>query len=373
MGLWDKIRGEFIDIIEWTDPSQDTIIYRFERHGNEIKYGAQLTVRESQVAVFVNEGRFETRGNDPAGDVFRPGRYLLETQNMPVLTTLKGWKYGFNSPFKAEVYFVNTKHFINMTWGTKNPFTMMDPMLNRPVRIKAFGTYCFRVKDPLLLIKDIAGTDGHFTTDEIGDQLRNIIITRFTDTLASSGIPVFQLAQNYNELSEKLVQNINRDFEEIGLEVTKFFVENISFPPEIEAAIDKSGGISILGDLNAFNQYQMGLSMEKGAENPSGGASDGIGMGMGFAMANKLAQPAGQPAQSPQGPPPLPQALTYYVAVNGQQSGPFDMTVLKNMANSGSLTRNTLVWKQGMSNWLAAEQTDDLKSLFPQLPPPLPQ
>jgi membrane protease subunit (stomatin/prohibitin family) len=374
MGLWDKITGEFIDIIEWTDSTQDTLVYRFERHGNEIKNGAQLTVRETQTAVMVNEGTMQDKNGDGVADTFAPGMYTLETKNLPILTTLKGWKYGFNSPFKAEVYFVNTKQFINQGWGTKHEFTIVDPQLKRPIRLKAFGTYAFKIKDPVKLIKAVVGTDGKYTVDELVDQLRNIITVRFTDTVASSGIPIFNLAANYNELSDLVVKNVNTDFEELGLAVTKLFVENISFPPEIEAAIDKSGSIGIIGDLNAFNQYQMGTSMEKAAENPNGSASGGIGVGMGFMMSNNMMNNnQNQNAQNNNNmPPPPPPVLAYFVAVSGQQTGPFDIAALSQMVKSGSFNKESLVWKQGMTGWSAAGQITDLSQVFNSVPPPIP-
>ena len=374
MGLWDKITGEFIDIIQWTDNTQDTLVYRFERHGNEIKNGAQLTVRETQTAIFVNEGTMQDKNGDGVADVFLPGMYTLETKNLPVLSTLKGWKYGFNSPFKAEVYFVNTKNFINQGWGTKHEFTMVDSQLKKPIRLKAFGTYAFKIKDPAKLIKAVVGTDGKYTVDELSDQLRNIITVRFTDTVASSGIPVFNLAANYNELSDQVVKNVNADFEELGLTVTKLFVENISFPPEIEAAIDKSGSIGILGDLNAFNQYQMGTSMEKAAENPNGGASGGIGVGMGFMMSNNMMNNNQNQNQQNNNnmPPPPPPVLSYFVAVGGQQTGPFDITALSQMVKAGSFNKESLVWKQGMTGWAAAGQVTDLAQVFNSVPPPIP-
>lgn len=368
MGLWDKIRGEFIDIIEWLDPTNDTIIYRFERYQNEIKMGAKLTVRESQVAVFVNEGQI--------ADVFQPGLYTLSTQNLPIMTTLKGWKYGFDSPFKAEVYFVNTRQFVNLKWGTKNPVMLRDAEFG-PIRLRAFGTYAMRIKDPVKFIKEIAGTDGHFTTDEIHDQLRNVVITRFTDGLAESRIPALDLASNYDELSKLLDTKIKPEFEELGMELTKFLIENISLPPEVEAALDKRSSMGIIGNLGAFTQFQAANSMEKAAENPGGMAGAGVGMGMGFAMANQM----GNMYQNNQfngttgnmgTPPPVPPQVLYFVASNGQQTGPFNETQLAQMVQSGQLKRESLVWKQGMAAWAAAGQVPELANLFGAVPPPVP-
>ena len=365
MGFWEKLKAEFIDIIEWVDPTQDTIVYRFERRGNEIKYGAKLTVREGQVAVFVNEGTI--------ADVFQPGLYTLETQNMPILSTLKGWKYGFESPFKAEVYFVNTKNFTNQKWGTRNAFMLRDAEFG-PIRLKAFGTYALKVKDAATFIKEIVATDGAFTTDEINLHLSSNIVTRFTDTVASSQIAALDLAANYNEISDLVTQHINQDFEALGVTVSKFFVENISFPAEVEAMLDKRSSMSILGgDMQNFTKFQTGVAMEKAAENPHGSGADAMGMGLAIGMMNQMGQ-LNQPTQgnAPSTPPPLPGATLFFVAVNGQQNGPFDLSTLGQMARTGSLTRESYIWKQGMTDWSAAGAVPELASVFTQVPPPLP-
>lgn len=364
MGLFEKLKGEFIDIIEWLDNSSDTLVYRFERYGNEIKYNAKLVVRESQVAVFVNEGQI--------ADVFTPGTHTLQTQNMPILSTLKGWKYGFQSPFKAEVYFVSTRKFTDRKWGTKNPIILRDPEFG-PVRLRAFGTYTFRATDAAVLIKEVAGTDSHFTIDEITEQLRNIIITRFSDMLAESRIPAIDLSARYNELSQTLQGMVNEEYTEYGLELTSLLIENVSFPPEVEEAIDKRSSIGVIGDLNKYMQYQSGLSMSQAATNPGGGASDGIGMGMGFAMANQMAHMY-TPQQGGPGPvaPPPPPSVAYYLAVNGQQQGPFALSQLQQMAAGGQMTPKTLAWKAGMAGWQAVETLPDLSALFGSVPPPPP-
>ena len=217
MGLWDKLGQEFIDIIEWLDPSRDTMVWRYPRYDNEIKNGAKLVVRESQIAVFVNEGEI--------ADVFDPGTHELRTANLPILGKLKGWKYGFESPFKAEVYFVNTRRFVDQKWGTKNPIMLRDQEFG-PVRLRAFGTYAFKVNDPSAFLKEVVGTDGEFTTDEITDQLRNIIVSRFADATGESKIPVLDMAANYNELGDVLLDAIKDDMTQYGLELTKMLVEN---------------------------------------------------------------------------------------------------------------------------------------------------
>jgi len=371
MGIFEKLRAEFIDIVEWLDPTNDTMIHRFERYNNEIKNGAKLVVRESQVAVFVSEGQ--------VADVFQPGMYTLTTQNLPIMTTLKGWKYGFNSPFKAEIYFANTRNFTDLKWGTKNPIMMRDPEFG-PIRLRAFGNYAVRIKDPVKVIRAVAGTDGQFTTEEITEQLKNIIITRFSDSLAESKIPAIDMASQYNELSKLLQEKILPEFEEYGLEVTKFLVENISFPPEVEEAIDKRNSMGVIGNLQNFMQYQAAKSMETAAKNPSGTAGEGIGLGMGFAMATQMAgmfqQQQGQ--NQPQGgamPPPVPGSIPYHVVVGGAQSGPFTMDVLRQMVMQQTLTRDTLVWKQGMAAWAKASEVPELAALFvptPPGPPPVP-
>lgn len=366
MGIFDKLKAEFIDIIEWLDPSNDTMLYRFPRYHNEIKYGAKLVVRESQVCVFVNEGEI--------ADVFQPGTYTLETKNIPILTTLKGWKYGFNSPFKAEVYFASTRNFTDRKWGTKNPIMMRDPEFG-PIRLRAFGNYAVRVKDPAALIKEIAGTDAHFTTDEITDQLRNIIITRLADLLAESKTPAIDMAAQYNEMSEMIHDKIQEEFDEYGLELTKFLIENISFPPQVEEAIDKRSSMGVIGNLNNYMQYQAANSLEAAAKNPSGTAGEGIGMGMGFAMASQMSQGMFQQTQKqggPGAPPPVPGAKLYYVVVNGQQSGPFNEFTLQQMVQQKTLTPDTLVWTQGMAQWLKASEVEDVAKLFAQGPPPPP-
>ncbi|MBN2445784.1 MAG: SPFH domain-containing protein [Phycisphaerae bacterium] len=366
MGIWDRLRGELIDIIEWLDPTSNTMVHRFERYNNEIKYGAKLVVREGQAAVFVNEGQI--------ADVFKPGTYELETKNLPILSTLMGWKYGFESPFKAEVYFASTRRFTDLKWGTKNPVMLRDKEFG-PVRLRAFGTYVMRVNDPAAFIREIVGTEGRFTTEDITAQLRNMIVSRFVDILGESGIPVLDLAANYDELGQFITQRIQDEFKVYGLELTKMLVENISLPPAVEAALDKRTSMGVIGNLQQYTQYQTAEAIREAAQNEGGGtAGAGMGMGMGFAMANQMgkAMAGGMQPQPGAAPPPLPQAAAFFVAINNQQSGPFDHNALQQYAASGQLTRETLVWKQGMPNWIPAGQVPDLQSLFASAPPPLP-
>jgi membrane protease subunit (stomatin/prohibitin family) len=363
MGIFDKLKGELIDIIEWTDDSANTMIWRFPRYENEIKYGAQLIVRESQQAIFVNEGQI--------ADVFVPGRYVLETQNIPLLTTLKGWKYGFKSPFKTEVYFVSTKNFTDQKWGTKNPIMLRDAEFG-PVRLRAFGTFALKVNDAGKFVKEIAGTQAHFTTEEVAEQLRNLIITRFTDAVGESKIPVLDLAANYDELSKFISGKINPEFDEYGLALTKFLVENISLPAEVEQMLDKRSSMGILGNLNQYAQFQAANAMEAVAKNPGGNASSGMELGMGFAMAQKMGEAFNQKDQKQATPPPIPTAA-YFIAVGAQQQGPLALNVIQDMITQGLLARDTLVWKQGMADWAKASDADDLKGLFGAAPPPLPK
>ncbi len=368
MSLWEKATAELLDIIEWTDDSIDTLVWRFPRFDNEIKYAAQLIVRQSQAAVFVNEGKI--------ADVFGPGRYRLETENLPLLTTLLGWKYGFHSPFKAEVYFVNTRNFTNLKWGTKNPVIIRDPELG-PVRLRAFGTYVARVAAPDKFIKEIVGTDGHFTIDEITEQLKSLIVTRFSDMLAVSRIALPDLSASYNEISQGLTAKIAPEFGEYGLEITKLLVENIALPPEVESALDKKSSMGIIGNLDNFLKFQSATAMEAAANNPGGDASAGVGMGIGFAMANQMGRAmAGQldPASnvSPSRPPLNNGDVQYFVGRDGKQSGPHDRKYITEHITDGAITRDMLLWHAGMEKWEQAGQSAEFEHLF-KTPPPMPE
>jgi membrane protease subunit (stomatin/prohibitin family) len=369
MGIFDKIRGEFIDIVEWTDDSGNTLVYRFPRHGNEIKNGARLTVREGQAAVFIDEGQL--------ADVFSPGMYTLETENLPILSTIKGWKHGFNSPFKAEVYFVSTRQFTDQKWGTKNPVTMRDPEFG-PVRVRAFGTYAIRVSDPGKFIIEVVGTEGHFTTEEVTDQIRNILVARFSDALAESGIAVLDMAAHYDELGAKLDDRVKADMGGYGLELRMLLVENISLPPAVEEALDKRTSMGVLGDMSKYMQYQAATAIGDAAKNPDGGglAAGGMGAGLGMAMASQIGQAMSQPAQGTQsgasGPPPLPKESEYYTALDGKQAGPFGAQALEEQIRTGRLTKDTLVWCEGMAGWTAARDVPTVAKLFGVAPPPIP-
>lgn len=373
MGLWDKLKGELIDIIQWLDDTNDTMVYRFERYGNEIKYNAKLVVREGQMAAFVNEGQL--------ADVFKPGTYTLETRNLPVLATLQGWKYGFESPFKAEVYFCSTRQFTNLKWGTPGPCTMRDPEFGA-VRVTSFGLYSIKIKEPATFIREIVGTEGSFSTESIEDNLRGKIGSRIKEVMPDSGIPVIDLESKVVQLGETLKSRIAPAFEAFGLELVEVQVQDIGLPEEVERAIDKAGAIRALGSMQAYTQYETASAIRDAAGNPGGLAAAGVGVGMGLGMGGQMAgamgglfSAQGQAQATQDGnvtPPPLPPQLQLYVAINGQQAGPFEMPAIQQMVVSGKVTRETLVWKQGMSSWAAAGQQRELDELFDMVPPPLP-
>jgi membrane protease subunit (stomatin/prohibitin family) len=362
MGVWDKLRGEFIDIVEWTEPSNNDILaYRFPRYNNEIKMGAKLTVREGQTALFVNEGQL--------ADAFEPGMYTLQTENMPILSTLKGWKYGFNSPFKAEVYFVSRRQWTDLKWGTANPLMLRDPELG-PVRVRAFGTFALKVKDPATFLRQLVATDPSFETFEIANQLRHTIAARFADAVGQMKVPVFELAGNYDKMSKIALEKIAPDLEAMGLALALFYIENISLPPEVEQALDKRTKMGMLGDMQRYTQYQAAEAIPTAAANPGGMAGAGMGLAAGMAMGNQMAGQMAGAANA--GPPPLPAGAGFYLGIAGQREGPFDLTTLAGKARDGVLTRDTLVWKPGLANWIAAGTVPELEQILAAAPPPLP-
>jgi membrane protease subunit (stomatin/prohibitin family) len=288
MSFFDKVKeaamNQFIEVIEWLDDSGDTILYRFPVYQQEIKNGAQLIVRESQTAVFVFEGQ--------VADVFTPGRYTIDGGNTPILSKLGAWKFGFNSPMKAEVYFVNTKQFTDMKWGTSNPIMLRDADFGI-VRLRAFGAYSMRVADPATFIKEVAGTNAHFQTEDIDEQLKRAIVTEFSDALGELKIAALDLAAQYKEIGENIRAKINEDFSTYGLEVTKFYVENISLPEEVEAAMDRRASMGALGNADQYMKFQSADALRDAAQNEGGGAGLGAGLGAGFAMGGQMANAFG--------------------------------------------------------------------------------
>jgi len=276
MGLTDFIRGQFIEIIEWNDDSRDTLSFRYPDDDKEIKNGAQLIVRESQAVQFVYLGQY--------GDLFLPGKHSLTTDNIPILSRLKGWKYGFNSPFKADVYYLTTRLFTGNKWGTSNPVMMRDQDFGI-VRVRAFGTYDFRIVDAPRFLKDVAGTDNHFRLDEFADVMRSRLVSVFSDAIASSKIPVLDVATRYTELGDALLPLINPAIKEkYGLEMATFVVENVSVPPEVEQAIDKRSSMAAIGNLNDFVKYQMGKGFESGGGGGAAGTAAELAVGFGLAQ-----------------------------------------------------------------------------------------
>src|SRR6476620_2749913 len=284
MGLMDFIKGELIDVIEWTDDSRDTLSYRFPDEDKAIKNGAQLIVRESQQVQFVYLGEF--------GDTFAPGKHTLTTDNIPILTKLKSWKYGFNSPFKADVYYVITRLFTGNKWGTSNPVMLRDSDFG-VVRVRAFGTYDFRIVNPPVFLREVAGSDHNFRLDEFNDTMRSRIVSLFTDAVASAKGPVLDVASRYSELGDALLPMINTAVSaKYGLEITSFIVENVSVPPEVESAIDKRSSMTAIGNLNDYVKFQMAQGMEKGGS--SGGMATELAVGL--SIAQQIMQQQGMPA-----------------------------------------------------------------------------
>ena len=303
MGLMDYLKTQFLEIIQWEDDSRDTLSWRFPDEDKEVKRGAQLIVRESQTCQFIYLGQF--------GDTFGPGKHALQTDNIPILSTLKGWKYGFESPFKADIYFVNTRTFTGNKWGTSNPVMLRDPDFGI-VRVRAFGTYDFKIVDVKTFLKEVAGTDHQFRLDEFADTMRSRMVSVFTDALASAKVPVLDVASRYSELGDALLPIINPALtSKYGLEMSSFIVENVSVPPEVEGAIDKRSSMAAVGNLNDYVKFQMAEAMGKGGDG-GGMANTAAQLGAGLAMGQQMMAAMGAAQTTPPAgsPPPLPGAAT---------------------------------------------------------------
>jgi len=282
MGFMDFVKGELLEIIQWTDDSRDTLSFRFPDDDKAIKRGAQLIVRESQVAQFVYLGEF--------GDTFGPGKHSLTTDNIPILTRLASWKYGFESPFKADVYYVNTRLFTGNKWGTSNPIMMRDKDLGI-VRARAFGIFDFRVVDPKAFLREVAGSDHNFRLDEFAETMRSRIVSVFGDALATTNVPVMDVATRYMELGDALLPLINPVMtSKYGVEIASFVVENVSVPPEVEEAIDKRSSMAAVGNLNDYVKFQLGQGLESGGGGAGGMATE---MAVGLAIAQQMMQQQG--------------------------------------------------------------------------------
>ena len=360
MTLRDLITGELIDIIEWNDDGADSAMaWRFSRPNNEIKNGAQLIVRPAQVAILVDQGTI--------ADVYQPGRHELTTQNMPVLSRIRGWKYGFASPFKADVIFLSTRQFVGLKWGTANPVILRDAELG-PVRLRAYGTYALRVVNPEKFVEELSGTTTGFVIEQITAQLRDLIVAKVSGALADGGISVYELAAKYGDVAARVQERVAPQFQQYGLSITQFVIENVSLPKEVEATLDQKTRMSMLGgQLDSYTQLQSADAIREAAQNPSGGAAAGVGIGMGAALGQRAAsvtapQAPPAPVVGAFEPPPLPAAVWYY-AVGNARKGPVDQATL---TRPGTLTPETLVWKAGMGNWTPAGQVAELAPVFQQ-------
>lgn len=288
MGLFSFLRGQFIEVIEWLDTT-GSMVHRFPVYDNAIKMGAKLIVRESQAAIFVNEGQI--------ADVYGPGTYTLSTQNMPLLTALKSWPYAFNSPFKADVYFVSTANFTNLKWGTTNPFIMRDAEFG-VVRMRGFGTYSIRVGEPAVFLRELFGTRSDFTTDQISGHLKSVIITSISDLISEAHIPVMDLSSSYEELSARAMERLEPRLQAMGLSLSSLMIENLSLPAEVEQMIDRKSSMNIAGNLDQYMKYQTAEAIREAANNPdSGAAGAGAGLGAGMAMGQIMSQMMNRPAE----------------------------------------------------------------------------
>jgi membrane protease subunit (stomatin/prohibitin family) len=310
MTLWQQARGEFIDVIAWDETGDDTLVWRFPRQGDAIKWGAQLIVREGQRAVFMNEGQ--------VADCFGPGRHRLSTRNLPLLTSLLALPTALESPFKAEVYFVAARHFTDLKWGTRHPLTLRDPELG-PVRLRGFGSYSLQVQNPVALIRSLSGSSPRFSVAAIHDQLRNLIVSRLADLLGEAQRPVLDLAAHYDELALALQQRLQPEWAAFGLELSALLIENLALPAEVEAAIDRRAAIGLSGDLAAFRTYQEGIALEKAAANPAGAAAASTGLALGFGLGERLTPP---PLPPP--PPPAPTPAPQQAAADDPPAEPLD-------------------------------------------------
>lgn len=381
MGLMNKIRNEFVDIIEWIDDSRSTLAWRFPRYQNEIKNGAQLIVREGQKAIFVYRGAM--------ADTFDPGNYELKSENLPIMSTLQGWKYGFDSPFRSEVYFINTRPVTSLRWGTPTPVTVRDPDF-KMVQVRANGLCVVKVANPEIFMKEVIGTDSNVDVEEISELLRRVITLAFSDMVLATGLGVIDLQGRQVELSAKLREFVQeRVDDEYGLEIPDITM-NISLPDEITSAmtrgvargVEEGGFLDNVGSMDRYQQAKAAEAMVAAAGNPGGGAaSTGLGLGLGVAMGGQMAGMMGNafaPAQAAApvvaavpAPPPLPGQALYHVDAGGQPGGPYNLSQMQSGIAGGQIVGTTLVWTQGMGEWMPAQSVPALQVFF-SAPPPLP-
>jgi membrane protease subunit (stomatin/prohibitin family) len=370
MGILDFLSGQFIDVIHWTDNTRDTMVWRFDRQGHEIKYGAKLTVREGQAAIFIHEGQL--------ADVFTSGMYMLETNNMPIMTSLQHWDHGFQSPFKSEIYFINTTRFTDLKWGTKNPIMLRDPEFG-PIRLRAYGTYAIKVSDPAVFMREIVGTDGEFTADEISFQIRNVIVQEFSRALAASGIPALDMAANTKDLGALVANAIDATMIAYGVTIPELYIENISLPEVVEKALDARTSRGIAGNLDEHMKWKAAEAMTQPGSAAGQAMGMGMGAGLGMQMGNmvqagpwgQVPQPAVAAPAPPHLPPPPPVEHVWHIAVAGQTSGPFSKAAMGRKVSEGALSRDSMVWTLGQDGWMPAVDTE-LAQLFTVMPPPPP-
>lgn len=383
MGIIAKLKGELVDIIEWFDDSRSTLAWRFPRYENEIKNGAELIVREGQRAVFVYRGQL--------ADQFGPGHYELVTENLPILSTLQGWSHGFRSPFRSEVYFINTRPVTDLRWGTPSPVTVRDPDFTM-VQVRANGLCVLRIADPEIFLREVIGTDSSVSTEEIAELLRRVITQAFSDMVLETRLGVIDLQGRQTELAAKLKDYVQeRVDDEFGLKIDDI-VMTITLPEEVTEAmtrgvargVEQARYLDNVGPMDRLQQGAAAEAMVAAARNEGGGGAGammgaGLGMALGQQMANMMA-PGMQPGQhaaaapaGPAGPPPLPAAQQFHVEINGQAAGPYSPDQLRPFVAGGQLTPASLVWTNGMAGWAAAQTVPAIAGLFaPAGPPPLP-
>lgn len=303
MSIRDFIKKQFIDVIHWTEPEDGILAYRYPVADMEIQNGAKLTVRESQMAAFVNEGRM--------ADVLGPGLYTLNSNTLPLLTNLMNWDKLFQSPFKSDVYFFSSRLQTNQRWGTSQPVTVRDKDFGA-IRLRAFGIYSWRLTDPRTFHTKISGTRDLYRVEELEGQLRNTIVGRMSDTFAESQVPFLDMAANQVELAQRIAEHLRPSFTELGLTLDSFVVENLSLPEELQKRLDQRIGMTMIGDMGKYTQFQVAESLPLAAANEGGGlAGAGVGLGAGFTMAQQMMnamrpdQPGGPAPQNPV-PPPAP-------------------------------------------------------------------
>ena len=358
-----------IDIIDWEPSDDNVIVHKYDRHDNEIKSGAKLIVRESQLAVIVEKGQFS--------DVFSAGTHELSTENMPILSDLMGWKHGFDSPFITEVYFIDAKYISGMGWGTPNEIPLRDADFGI-VRLSAFGEYQVKVTDPKKFLSEVSGTDKEFTKEELDEKLMPFVVSKFADVLGESKIPALDLAMKYEEIGAVCETGISERLATMGLTLKNFMVMNIALPDNVEKAMDQRASMGAIGNMGQFNQFQMGNAIGEVAANPgeggamSDGMSTGMEMGMAMNMMNQMSNPQQQQQQATTPPPtggatPPPMggpAIALHISLNGQQYGPYDIDQLKQYVTEGRITGETQCWKEGMAGWAEIKTVPELATLF---------